>query len=569
MNIILNNLNTKKSIIAVALLLLLLLLCTSSFAAPTILKASIDRDTISIVETVKLQLQATELPLLTFSEPDFSSLDDDFQVVSQSVSHSIQNINGVSSRGITWNLVLQPTRVGELLIPSFSVAGVQSNRLPIQVEKEQLSTIKEADFSLKLLTNKQTAIPHEQVIITLRFSFSQQVSQLQNSELVLDNAQVIKLEDKSYETRINGRQFGVYEISYAVFANQAGELLIPAQNIQVRLGRNSIFRQQTGKSIALQSAGLSVNIIQPPTSKQRFIIADNLQLQDSWTGSDTLILGDAITREIRLTLKGAQAATITALTMDDMVGVKIYPEVAEKKEYKTSEGIETFRTRRFAIVPTKVGEYVVPAMDIRWWNGRESKFATASLAAKTIQVISAAKTVGKAPQEEIKPELQSVPVMTARLEKVLVKNPLNQWLLGLCLLLAMTVLLLLLLLWKTSRGQQRAKLPILLKNEVKEEQLFTLLLQSLTQNNPRLIHQCLQRWATFMGIEDWRDPSLQTSVQYLERQLYAAEQDQPSWNKVEFTQQLKKLRKTLRRETAMSNNLGNQSGLYPKFSGEQ
>ena len=567
MNIILNNLNTKKSIIAVALLLLLL--CTSSFAAPTILKASIDRDTISIVETVKLQLQATELPLLTFSEPDFSSLDDDFQVVSQSVSHSIQNINGVSSRGITWNLVLQPKRVGELLIPSFSVAGVQSNRLPIQVEKEQLSTIKEADFSLKLLANKQTAIPHEQVIITLRFSFSQQVSQLQNSELVLDNAQVIKLEDKSYETRINGRQFGVYEISYAVFANQAGELLIPAQNIQVRLGRNSIFRQQTGKSIALQSAGLSVNIIQPPTSKQRFIIADSLQLQDSWTGSDTLILGDAITREIRLTLKGAQAATITALTMDDMVGVKIYPEVAEKKEYKTSEGIETFRTRRFAIVPTKVGEYVVPAMDIRWWNGRESKFATASLAAKTIQVISAAKTVGKAPQEEIKPELQSVPVMTARLEKVLVKNPLNQWLLGLCLLLAMTVLLLLLLLWKTSRGQQRAKLPILLKNEVKEEQLFTLLLQSLTQNNPRLIHQCLQRWATFMGIEDWRDPSLQTSVQYLERQLYAAEQDQPSWNKVEFTQQIKKLRKTLRREAAMSNNLGNQSGLYPKFSGEQ
>ena len=387
--------NRLNTIIGTLLLLTSIFYASMSVAASLI--STVDRNVISIAESFALQIEAKDIG--TASEPDFSLLEKDFEILSRNVSHNYQSINGVNSRSTFWRLQLMAKRTGELPIPSFSLDDVKSQALLVKVEEQKITGKDDTDFDLVLLANKPSVIAQEQIVVTLRFSYAKHVNNLQASELVLDNAQVIKLNDKQYETRRNGRHFGVYEVNYAVFAERAGEVIIPAQKIQVQLGRGSIFNNSRGKTIALQSDPLTIEVRAGATSNQHYIVADSLSLQESWAGSTTLSLGESITREINLNLSGAKAATIAALSMGDIDGIKIYPEVAIKNEKKTDEGLVTTRARSFALVPTKAGKVVIPAFEIRWWNTQENKFETARLPAKTIEVIAPAKSVQAKPVE--------------------------------------------------------------------------------------------------------------------------------------------------------------------------
>ncbi|NQZ32491.1 MAG: BatD family protein [Oceanospirillaceae bacterium] len=527
------------------------------------LSATVDRSVISIVDSFSLQLEAKDIG--TLAEPDFSVLSDDFKVLSKNVSHSMQSINGVSNRSVRWNLQLQPKHIGQLQIPSFSIMGVSSKAIQLQVKEEKLTANDGADFSLELIANKDSVIPQEQLIVTLRFSFAQHVNNLQSSELSLENAQVIKLKDNSYETRIGNRQFGVYEISYAIFAQNPGELVLPAQKIRVQLGRSSIFNSTQGKTISLQSETLTIPVAAAPDSAQPFIVADNVQLTDTWTGSQSIELGESITREISLELTGAQAETISALTMAQISGIKIYPEVANKKELKTTGGIETSRVRSFAIVPTEIGQFIIPPMNILWWNAGEHQFETAKLEQKIINVVAPASAATNKVEEKLAPKILASEPSVIKIEQIKVTNPINQWLLALCiLLLCILAMLIVVLLKKNKLNLVAVESPVESGLE-KERQLFDQLLNSLQKNDPLVTHQSLQRWAKHLAIKDWQNETLTSSVSLLKRQLFSSEQNLAVWDKVSFSKQVKVLRKQLLQNTADDKNKQGQPSLYPKY----
>ena len=547
------------------------------------LTATVDRTAIGLAETFLLSIVATDMS--TLQQPDFSLLAEDFDIVGKSVSQSIESINGDSKQSTNWQLQLQAKAAGKHSIPAFSLMGISSEAIVIDVSGTTVAAQQQQNFQLQLITNKDSAVVNEQILVTLKFSYASNVSNLQHSDVLIENANLVKLEDRQYETIKNGRAYGVYELRYAVFAKQQGLLQIPAQQLSVRLGRSSVFNPARGKVISLQSEPLQVTINELIDSKGStgLLVADKLQLLEKWTAnSDQISLGDSITREINLQLTGALAQTITPLSMQEIAGVKIYPEPAIKSEQKTDRGLISSRTRSFAIVPTAIGEYQLPAIKINWWNTVSQQIETAELKPRTITVVAALNAANTDQVIEAAPETVIATPSNTKVEIVMQQNPVNKWLLWLSSVLGVAVLLLVWLLYRGRSLQSSAGEAIKNVQIDTEPHAFEQLLNALTGDNNLYIHRQLLQWlhscyknkllatASIAALEQHCDADLQRSIQHLEQSLYGKPVSAAPWDKSRLRQQFKSLRKQLQAQDKRKTRARQQAlpSLYPQFKVE-
>jgi hypothetical protein len=562
------------------------------------LVASTDRNVVGIADTFTLQIEAKDIASLT--SPDFSALDKGFEVLSKNVNHSMHNINGVSSQSIIWQLRLRAKQLGAISIPVFTLDGEQSNAIHLSVEKNAITGADDKNFRLQLTANKTEVVVGEQIIITEMFLFAKNVNNLRISEFKVENAEVIRLDDKSYESELNTKRYGVYEISYAVFPSAAGTLNITEQQLSVNLGRQSLFNNQTSNTITLQTEPISIKVSKLAESKtikgQALLVADQVILSQMWSAdSERIRLGESITREIDLQVKGARAHTLAPLAMPEIDGIKIYPEAGVKSEQKNDTGFSVQRSRKFAIVPTKVGRYVVPAMQIRWYNSKEKKVQLAVLEEKIIEVIAAENSstinpiINKAPSQPLskdqqnkaqstndvekgglgKETAQKVEVEKIVVEKVFVEKPLNYLLLASLVLASIIAITLAILLIKARNRLQQLIVQkeitdtAALDFKVQEARLFSGLMAAIDNTSQVNIQIALQHWARFSNISDWQNTKLSDSVQLLERSLYASGTVKEQWDKVAFKSLIKERRKVLLHNAKADNSDPALTGLYP------
>ena len=144
-------------------------LLTSSIVHADALTAAVDRTQLGKGETLAL--------LVTFdgqttSEPDFTPLNDDFDVLSQSQKSKFSMINGSSTSLTEWHLELLPRRMGELVIPSLSFKGVASNPISLQIEDQPQTSTSTSTSNQPIFVetelDKSSAYVQEQLLLTLR-----------------------------------------------------------------------------------------------------------------------------------------------------------------------------------------------------------------------------------------------------------------------------------------------------------------------------------------------------------------------------------------------------------------
>lgn len=544
--------------------LVLMIMCCPWVQAKS-LNASVDRNTISISDTFTLSLEARDLGVL--SQPDFTALAKHFDILSKNVSHNLQNINGVSSQSVTWQLQLQAKQLGDARIPSFSLQGVDSQPIKINVTKAQLTDADNADFQLTITSSKQQLKVNEQTIIKLKLLYAKNISSLQSSEMEIANAQITALENQEYETQIQGKKYGVFEISYAVFPTAAGVLEIPAQQIAVGVGRRSVFNNSQSKVVRLASQALQIPV---SVVKQGngVLVADQLALSQKWSlQGQTIDLGESITREISLQLKGALAATVPVLAMEPHSGLKIYPEVANKSESKAAEGVVVKRSRKFAIVPTQAGIFELPALEYQWWNATEQKMEVARLPAKRIEVLNPVQQSDQQPVIAPPATPEQLPSTSVQLEKVWVEKPLNQWLVWLNASFFIIIVILSSLLFKAKSRTKPKPLELLRESEEgKESSIYQQLINAVDKNDATQTDQLLLRWTVCLGQPDWLDAGFNQSVIQLRHQLYAANTTELNWANKTFKQQLqaeRKLQQANSKQALQNSHSSPKSALYP------
>ena len=95
------------------------------------LTARVDRNILDTNETVQLVVRYSGQAIT--SEPDFTVLQKDFDILSSNRQQQYSWTNGQSQSYTDWNMVLMPKRSGVILIPSISYKNEVSNALEITV----------------------------------------------------------------------------------------------------------------------------------------------------------------------------------------------------------------------------------------------------------------------------------------------------------------------------------------------------------------------------------------------------------------------------------------------------
>ncbi len=379
---------------ALLLSLIFFALYSPGTAAKSELVAKVDRQHVSLEETLKLTLRYNEQVM--FGEPDISQLHANFDVLGNHRSNQYRSVNGRAESWTQWSLTLAPKKEGKLLIPSFSYKGAFSEAIEITVKKaaSYQSTTGNKPIFIESSISKPEAFVQEQLIYTIRLFTSVGLTSLNRQDFAVENALLKQVSENRYQRNVGGNPYSVIEIAYAIFPQQSGNLTIPAHTwdvtAQARQGqRYDPFLSRRGQRLRLRVEQQSVSVLPKPAnySGNHWLPAADLSLSQSWSQApNTFKVGEPITRTLSISAKGLMASQLPPLILDEVNGVKYYPDQPQSEEAPGLDGITTLKAESYAIVPNKPGRFTLPAVTLTWWDTQQNRMREASLPIQTIEV---------------------------------------------------------------------------------------------------------------------------------------------------------------------------------------
>lgn len=495
--------------------------------AQSVLTATVDRSQVSLEETLKLQVKFNEQVM--FGEPDFSELEQNFDILGNSRSNQYRSINGKVESWTQWTLTLAPKREGKLLIPSFKYEGSFSDAIEITVTKTPAAaSASDKPVYIEAELDKQQGYVQEQFLYTIRLFTSVDLNGLDRDELKIKNALVKPVSESQFQRTIKGVPYGVVETTYAIFPQQSGSLEIPSTiwtvSVQNRRGYSyDPFLRQGGQQLRLRTSPEVIQIDAKPGNypADEWLPARNIQLTQSWSQSpDDFKVGEPITRSITIRAEGLMASQLPPLELQDLSDVKYYPDKPQSDESIASNGVTTTKTESYAIVPSQAGKITLPAITLHWWDTQAKQVREASVPAQTIIVTD--PLAGQAPSESnlsegsASPDVaQDVQPTTTDGTSSLSGQPLSQddrWFYIAMALLVTNLMLLVLWLQARKPASSTNPKPEPKKDQPSEKQAYKSLKSALQKQDPAAIRSALLIWARIYE----NDPSLSSLQQLAE-----------------------------------------------------
>ncbi|HEY8158726.1 MAG TPA: BatD family protein [Methylobacter sp.] len=386
---------------------LVFLLLLSSFVPGNVFAAQIgvsfDRNPVSLDESFQIIFTANDTP---DNDPDFSPLEQDFEILGQSQSSNSSWINGRSSRTIQWTLNVMAKHPGNLVVPAVKFGDDESQPASILVTQATASkTVNtDDDLFLEVEANPQSPYVQSQVLYTVRLYRRVDIAQAALNEPELSDAVVEKLgDDSNYNTQIDGVNYLVTERKYAIFPQKSGALIIKPLMLTAevmasnRPNFNGFFNSQMTKTKKISSKSVTLDVKPTPATftGRHWLSAEQLVLKEEWSGDNQQMkVGEPLTRTLTLLAKGTTVGQLPELNTGKINDqLKTYPDQPVLREQKKPEGLIAFREEKIAIIPSKAGFYKLPAIEIPWFNSQSQKMEIAKIPETTITALEAAGTL--------------------------------------------------------------------------------------------------------------------------------------------------------------------------------
>ena len=376
---------------------LLFLLCCWTVPAHALgLVASVDRDQLNSGETVELTLETNDATL--FGKPDLAPLDTLFEVRGTRQVNQLTTLNDDNKATTRWIITLQPKQTGTVTIPSLQVGDYHSLPINLTVTQSSASDSELAPVFIEANLDQPSVYVQAQAILTLRVYHSVALYDDSNlTPLHLQDAIVEQLgESRTYEKLINGVRHGVIEVRYGIYPQHSGELQIPALTFSATQVDNQPGNTSTpsapkpGKMVHVTSTEIPLQVKPKPEdypATAAWLPARSLSLSESWNPEpDHSKVGDSLTRTLTLKAEGLSSAQLPPLPATDVNGLRRYPDLPQLSNQVTDNGLIGSREEREALVPTRVGQVELPAVELVWWNTHEDRLERSYLPARTLQV---------------------------------------------------------------------------------------------------------------------------------------------------------------------------------------
>jgi hypothetical protein len=361
----------------------LLFLLPGLVVAQQILVAQVDRDQVEQGDIIQLSVMANFQT--TSRGPDFALLHADFNVLGTQASNQLRVINGQYSATTLWDVQLMAKRTGELTIPAFSVERAQSQPIQIRVSPASQRT---DDFRISFIeaeVDNPNPYVQSQVIYTLRYYHLGSLVRGSINPPQFDTMISERLQNqRSFERRVQGRVYRVYEWVYAIYPQASGELIIPPQSFEGRLlyERSIRLDEQTSEPITLNVKPIPASF----PANATWLPAKRLILKDEWTSDDRYQLGDTIGRRISLEAKGLLASQLPNPDWPQQDGFRLYSDPVSQRDHLDLSGISSIKSQDFMAVLQSPGSMAFIEIEIPWWNTQADQLEIARLAGRAIQV---------------------------------------------------------------------------------------------------------------------------------------------------------------------------------------
>lgn len=383
--------------------LALLLIAASTAAAEITVQA--DRNPVGLNESFELTFTAGGS---VDDDPDFTPLEDDFDVLGQAKSSNISVIDGDFRKTTSWTVHAMPRRAGILTVPPIAFGRDSSPPVEIKVTASPSGRNEQsADADIVLEVEAKPANPYvqQQVIVTIRVLHRVEIAQASLSEPELSDAIVEKLgKDSHYQTQRNGLRYAVIERKYAVYPQHSGEAAIPPLelNAQVPTGQHpkdefdDFFNRRMAHTRRVRSkpVPLQVRPIPEAFTGKHWLPAKQVTLKQQWSKTPpTVPAGEPITHTVSLAAEGATVSQLPEIGLTNQTirstggEIKQYPDQPTLEENKTADGLIGRREEKTALIPSKAGDYTLSALTVPWWNTRTDRMEIARLPQQIIQAL--------------------------------------------------------------------------------------------------------------------------------------------------------------------------------------
>lgn len=520
---------------------LLILSSTAFFTQAAELVATVDRTQIgehdSLVLTVKYDEQ------LISGSPDFTPLQQQFEIINKNRKNSFQMINGKTSSWTIWTIALLPKRQGNLVIPSLEFRNSKSKPIQIRVSKasDALKNQVKDVFFLTETDEKQTYI-QGQIIYTEKLYFAVALDNSDISEVKVADAVVQTLgETKQYRTQLNGRTYNVYERRFAIFPQTSGELIIPGPRYS---GEISNGPWRAGRPIRVSHPPIKLEVKPKPSNYQGglWLPATQLEVGFKWSANPSdMVAGEPSTLTITLSALGLSGTQLPDIQLQDVANLKYYPDQASTSDETTNDGILGRRSQKIAVVATQAGRYRIPELRIPWWNTKTQRQEYAVIPEHTLSV-SAGATINQ-------PQVTSHEPVTT-LNPATAQTPVDQafnWWPWLTLLSTLLWLSTLYMWWKKPSTVVEATPKLAELSDIRAAKLGDIK-KACRENNPKAARAHILSWANdqlptaVSGLNELskltNDNDLKQALNELDHTLYS-ELGNSAWQGEHLWQQLK------------------------------
>ena len=354
--------------------------------------AHVDRFNVYEGETVHFSVEVSGSDR---GEPQFSVLQKDFEILSRSKSSSYTFTNGSGQSKTLYDLMIRPRHAGAVTIPAVKVGSAATAPIMLQVRKVEArqspAAHPQGDIWINMTIEPAHLTVQQQGVITIRIYQAISLNQAQLSEPDVADAIVERLgDDRSYQTRENGRSWQVIERRYALFPQKRGQLKIAPVQLDGRALVSSPSVFSTVMPVRVRSNALTVDVqgIADGWSGDTWLPAKQLRIEEDWPQGE-LKVGEPITRTLTLYADGLSSSQLPAFSHEVPEHLKVYPDKPVLKDEKRMDGVHGMRQEKVAILPTQPGTYILPAVVVRWWNTTTHKAEEATLPARTFTVVGA------------------------------------------------------------------------------------------------------------------------------------------------------------------------------------
>jgi len=391
------------------LVTLVFLLCTGAWADLRV-DISADRDNVRLGEQVRvvISVQGAE----NTAEPDFPE-SEAYKAFYRGRSSRFEVVNGRFNSSLDFTYTLLPLREGTITIPSITVrAGKETQHTdPLTITVSSGAQSPDASQSDRVLfataeVDDLEPFVNQQIIYILRLFRRVQIQGASMEPLEFDGIHMEKLgKEREYRQVMDGVNYTVTELRYALFPQRSGVLSIPPARLQCQVmhqrtrGRSRLdsffddpFFGGFGRTeiktefVSTQPIRIHVKPMPPigdPGLATPLVGSFSVTAQVS---ANELNVGDSATLTISVMGKG-NVHDIPEPALPDLPEFKMYEDKPSLDITTNDDGISGVKTFKMALVPTTPGEYRFPPIRITFLDPDIGAYRSASAPSFPLRVL--------------------------------------------------------------------------------------------------------------------------------------------------------------------------------------